>query len=62
MPPKPDKGRSDITHSRVFIPASSGPHNVPSSRRMVLVRGEPQMSIRASLYSKQQAGSMCASI
>jgi hypothetical protein len=65
-PPKkkqPTGNQSDATQSRIFIlfDLAQDPNTLPSCRT-ALVMGVPWISIRARLYSKQQAGSMCAGI
>lgn len=63
IPKNTDRSQSDATHSRVLIlfKLAHTPNTTPSHRTL-LVMGEPWKSIRARLYSKQQAGNMCASI
>jgi hypothetical protein len=45
-----------------FFILSRVPPNAPPSCRTGLVVGEPQVSIGARLYRKQQLGNKCASI
>jgi hypothetical protein len=55
-PKKPDRSQSDVTHSRVFIRASSGLPNAPPSLRMVLVVGEPRMSMKQDFRVSSKQG------
>lgn len=58
IPQNPDKSLSEATHTAGSLLnlswlAHSPPPNAPPSYRKVLVVEEPQISMRARLYSKQ---------